>query len=128
MIKKSTLDHIHILGDIYDRGAGAFRIMETIVNTRSIDITWGNHDAVYMGAATGNKICIANVIRTSCRYNTLSTLEEGYGISLRTLVTFALRTYGNDDCKEFIPKSEEAVDAEDYDIKVIAKMPAECRR
>lgn len=122
LIKKSTLDHIHILGDIYDRGAGAFRIMETIVNTRSIDITWGNHDAVYMGAATGNKICIANVIRTSCRYNTLSTLEEGYGISLRPLVTFALRTYGNDDCKEFIPKSEEAVDAEDYDIKVIAKM------
>lgn len=122
LIKKSTLDHIHILGDIYDRGAGAFRIMETIVNTRSIDITWGNHDAVYMGAATGNKICIANVIRTSCRYNTLSTLEEEYGISLRPLVTFALRTYGNDDCKEFIPKSEEAVDAEDYDIKVIAKM------
>ena len=122
LIKKSTLDHIHILGDIYDRGAGAFRIMETIVNTRSIDITWGNHDAVYMGAATGNKICIANVIRTSCRYNTLSTLEEGYGISLRPLVTFTLRTYGNDDCKEFIPKSEEAVDAEDYDIKVIAKM------
>lgn len=122
LIKKSTLDHIHILGDIYDRGAGAFRIMETIVNTRSIDITWGNHDAVYMGAATGNKICIANVIRTSCRYNTLSTLEEGYGISLRPLVTFALRTYGNDDCKEFIPKSEEAVDAEDYDIEVIAKM------
>ena len=122
LIKKSTLDHIHILGDIYDRGAGAFRIMETIVNTRSIDITWGNHDAVYMGAATGNIICIANVIRTSCRYNTLSTLEEGYGISLRPLVTFALRTYGNDDCKEFIPKSEEAVDAEDYDIKVIAKM------
>ncbi len=122
LIKKSTLDHIHILGDIYDRGAGTFRIMETIVNTRSIDITWGNHDAVYMGAATGNKICIANVIRTSCRYNTLSTLEEGYGISLRPLVTFALRTYGNDDCKEFIPKSEEAVDAEDYDIKVIAKM------
>lgn len=122
LIKKSTLDHIHILGDIYDRGAGAFRIMETIVNTRSIDITWGNHDAVYMGAATGNKICIANVIRTSCRYNTLSTLEEGYGISLRPLVTFALRTYGNDDCREFIPKSEEAVDAEDYDIKVIAKM------
>lgn len=122
LIKKSTLDHIHILGDIYDRGAGAFRIMETIVNTRSIDITWGNHDAVYMGAATGNKICIANVIRTSCRYNTLSTLEEGYGISLRPLVTFALRTYGNDDCKEFIPNSDEAVDAEDYDIKVIAKM------
>lgn len=122
LIKRSTLDHIHILGDIYDRGAGAFRIMETIVNTRSIDITWGNHDAVYMGAATGNKICIANVIRTSCRYNTLSTLEEGYGISLRPLVTFALRTYGNDDCKEFIPKSKEAVDAEDYDIKVIAKM------
>lgn len=122
LIKKSTLDHIHILGDIYDRGAGAFRIMETIVNTRSIDITWGNHDAVYMGAATGNKICIANVIRTSCRYNTLSTLEEGYGISLRPLVTFALRTYGNDDCKEFIPNSEEAVDAEDYDTKVIAKM------
>ena len=122
LIKKSTLDHIHILGDIYDRGAGAFRIMETIVNTRSIDITWGNHDAVYMGAATGNKICIANVIRTSCRYNTLSTLEEGYGISLRPLVTFALRNYGNDDCKEFIPNSEEAVDAEDYDTKVIAKM------
>ena len=122
LIQKLCVDHLHILGDIYDRGIGAYRCMDFISNQRSVDITWGNHDIVYMGAASGSPICIANVIRTSCRYNHLNTLEDGYGISIRPLVTFAMKTYGNDDCKEFIPTDEEANKIEDYDTEVIAKM------
>lgn len=122
LIQKLSVDHLHILGDIYDRGIGAFRIIELLKSLRSVDITWGNHDICYMGAASGNPACIANVIRTSCRYNHLSTIEDGYGISLRPLVTFALKTYGNDPCLEFIPTSDEAITIEDYDNEVIAKM------
>lgn len=122
LIQRTSVDHLHILGDIYDRGAGAFRIMELISTHRSIDITWGNHDIVYMGAAAGSLECVCNVIRTSCRYNCLSTIEDGYGISLRPLVTFAVRTYGDDPCLDFIPKTEEANMVEDYDTEIIAKM------
>ena len=91
---------------------------------RNIPFTFcfGNHDVVYIGAAAGDQACIANVIRTSCRYNHLNTIEDGYGISLRPLVTFALKHYQNDPCIEFIPSDEEANDVEDYDTSVIAKM------
>ena len=122
LIKSCAVDHLHILGDIYDRGDGAFRIVELLKEQSSVDITWGNHDIAYMGAAAGNRCCIANVIRTSCRYNHLSTLEEGYGISLRPLVTFAIKTYGEDPCTQFIPDLEEANMREDYDNQIIAKM------
>lgn len=122
LIQDLCVDRLHILGDIFDRGLGAYRCMELISSIRTVDITWGNHDIVYMGAARGNLACIANVIRTSCRYNHLCTLEDGYGISLRPLVTFAMKTYAHDDCRNFIPSSEEANDIEDYDTAAIAKM------
>lgn len=120
LIQRLSVDHLHILGDIYDRGKGAYRVMELLCRHHSIDLTWGNHDIVYLGAALGNMACIANVIRTSCRYNHLSTLEEGYGISLRPLVTFALKTYHDDDCREFYP--EDTSFDTDYDAEDIAKM------
>lgn len=122
LIVRLAVDHIHILGDIFDRGNGACRVMESITNLPSVDITWGNHDLLYMGAAAGNYACIANTIRNSCRYNHLSTLEDGYGISLRPLVTFAMQFYGDDPCLEFVPKVEEANSIDDYDLSIIAKM------
>lgn len=122
LIRILTVDQLHILGDIYDRGIGAYRCMELIMSIRNVDITWGNHDIVYMGAAAGDPACVANVIRTSCRYNHLCTLEDGYGISLRPLVTFAMKVYGDDPCTQFIPSDEEANQVEDYDTEVIAKM------
>ena len=122
LIRSCAVDHLHILGDIYDRGDGAYRTIELLKQQPSVDITWGNHDIAYMGAAAGNRCCIANVIRTSCRYNHLSTLEEGYGISLRPLVTFAIKQYQDDPCTQFIPNLEEANMREDYDNLIIAKM------
>ena len=122
LIQKLSVDHLHVLGDIYDRGEGAYRCMDFIMRQKSVDICFGNHDVVYIGAAAGDQACIANVIRTSCRYNHLNTIEDGYGISLRPLVTFALKHYQNDPCIEFIPSDEEANDVEDYDTSVIAKM------
>ena len=80
LIQRLSVDHLHILGDIFDRGAKSYLTMEHICNLPSVDITWGNHDIVYMGAAAGNKTCVASVIRACCKYNTLATLEDGYGI------------------------------------------------
>lgn len=122
LIVRLAVDHIHILGDIFDRGNGGCRVMDTITRLPSVDIQWGNHDLLYMGASAGNYACIANVIRNSCRYNHLSTLEDGYGISLRPLVTFAMQFYGDDPCVEFVPKLEEANAIDDYDLSIIAKM------
>lgn len=122
LIQTLAVDQLHILGDIFDRGVGAYHCMELLMKKKNVDITWGNHDIVYMGAACGSPVCVANVIRTSCRYNHLCTLEDGYGISLRPLVTFAMKTYSNDPCLPFIPSSEEANEVEDYDTAVIAKM------
>ena len=122
LIVRLAVDHLHILGDIFDRGNGACRIMEKITTLPSVDITWGNHDLLYMGASAGNYACIANTIRNSCRYNHLSTIEDGYGISLRPLVTFAMHYYGDDPCLEFVPKQEEANALDDYDLSIIAKM------
>ncbi len=104
LIKRMAIDHLHIIGDIYDRGPGAPIIMEMLMNFHSIDIQWGNHDILWMGAACGNESCIANVIRICSRYDNLSTLEEGYGINIRPLSIFAQETYKNDPCKEFLPK------------------------
>ena len=83
IIKKLVIDKLHILGDIFDRGPGAHIIMDTLINYHSVDIQWGNHDILWMGAAAGSEACIANVIRISLRYANLKTLEEGYGINLR---------------------------------------------
>lgn len=104
LIKRMAIDHLHVLGDIFDRGPDAKLVMDTLMNFHSLDIQFGNHDALWMGASYGNKACIANVIRICSRYDNISTLEDGYGINIRPLATFALKTYTHDGCKRFMPK------------------------
>ena len=104
VIQQLVIDQLHILGDIYDRGPGAHIIMDTLEKYHSWDIQWGNHDILWMGACAGNDACICNVLRLSLRYANLTTLEEGYGINLVPLATFALEVYGDDSCEEFMPK------------------------
>ena len=104
VIQRLAIDQLHILGDIYDRGPGAHIILDTLRQYHSWDIQWGNHDILWMGAAAGNDACICNVLRLSLRYANLATLEEGYGINMVPLATFALEVYGDDPCEEFIPK------------------------
>ena len=103
VIQRLAIDQLHILGDIYDRGPGAHKIMDTLRQYHSWDIQWGNHDILWMGASAGNDACICNVLRLCLRYANLATIEE-YGINLVPLATFALDTYGDDPCEEFIPK------------------------
>ena len=104
VIQRLSIDRLHILGDIYDRGPGAHIILDTLKGYRDFDIQWGNHDALWMGAAVGNDCCIANVLRISLRYDNMTTLEDGYGINLVPLATFAMEVYGDDPCKIFEPK------------------------
>lgn len=104
VIQKLSIDQLHILGDIYDRGQGAHIILDTLLQYKDYDITWGNHDALWMGAAAGNESCIANVLRISLRYDNMATLEDGYGINLVPLATFAMETYSDDPCEVFLPK------------------------
>ncbi len=104
LIQRMVVDHLHIVGDIYDRGKGPHIIMDTLIHYHSVDIQWGNHDVVWMGAASGHRACIATVLRMSARYGNLDTIEEGYGINLIPLVTFALKTYENTNCDAFAIK------------------------
>lgn len=107
LIKRMAIDHLHIIGDIFDRGPGAPIILDKLMDFHSLDIEWGNHDILWMGAAAGNEACIANVIRICSRYDNLSTLEDGYGINIRPLSIFANETYKDDPCNAFIPKNKE---------------------
>lgn len=104
LIQRLVIDRLHIIGDIFDRGPGADIIMDTLVNYHSVDIQWGNHDILWMGAASGSRVCIANVIRICTRYANLDTIENGYGINLLPLATFAMEFYKDDPCKNFLPK------------------------
>lgn len=121
LIQRLAVDRLHIIGDIFDRGPGPDIIMDTLMNYHCVDIQWGNHDAVWMGAAAGNTACIATVLRIAAKYNNLNTIEDAYGISLRPLATFALNKYANDDCRCFIPAQNDADDA-DKDIALVAKI------
>ena len=103
VIQRLAIDQLHILGDVYDRGPGAHIIMDKLSEYHSWDIQWGNHDVLWMGACAGNDACICNVIRLSLRYANLLTLEDGYGINLMPLATFAMETYGDDPCEAFQP-------------------------
>ncbi len=104
LIQRLVIDHLHIVGDIYDRGPGPHIIMDTLMNYHSVDIQWGNHDIVWMGAACGHLPCIATVLRIAARYGNLDTLEDGYGINLIPLATFALDTYQDVNCDAFAIK------------------------
>lgn len=110
VIQRFAIDQLHILGDIYDRGPGAHIIMDTLRTYHNWDIQWGNHDILWMGAHAGNDACICNVIRLSLRYANLATLEEGYGINLVPLATFAMEHYADDPCEEFCPKTSAGCD------------------
>ena len=105
LIKRLAVDHLHIIGDIYDRGAHADKIVDDLMKHHSLDIQWGNHDILWMGAAAGSPACIANVLRNNIRYHNLEILESGYGISLRPLALFALKTYTKDDGVEPMVKA-----------------------
>ncbi len=106
LVQRLTVDHLHIVGDIYDRGPGPHIIMEKLMEYHSVDIQWGNHDVLWMGAAAGQRGCIANVIRICARYGNLDILEDGYGINLLPLATFALNTYKDDPCNCFQLKGD----------------------
>ena len=122
VIQRLSIDQLHILGDIFDRGAGAHIILDTLRQYHSWDIQWGNHDMLWMGAAAGNNACICNVLRLSLRYANLATLEEGYGINLVPLATFAMDTYGDDPCNEFMPRLLTGNTLDDKTMRLTAQM------
>ncbi|MBU3127304.1 fructose-1,6-bisphosphatase [Clostridium tagluense] len=122
LIQRLTIDRLHILGDIYDRGPGAHIILDTLMHYHSIDIQWGNHDILWMGAAAGSESCIANVLRISTRYANLDTVEEGYGINLLPLATFALDFYKDDPCKSFKPKLFPENNYRENDLNLMSQM------
>ena len=123
LIQRLAIDQLHILGDIFDRGPGAHLIMDTLTRYHHWDIQWGNHDILWMGAAAGNKTCIASVLRLSFRYANTQTLEEGYGINMVPMATFAMETYANDPCTIFYPKIEDpSRRPNEKECKLIAQM------
>lgn len=123
VIQFLSIDQLHLLGDIYDRGDGAHIVLDTLMTYKDFDIQWGNHDVLWMGAACGNECCIANVLRISLRYGNMTTLEDGYGINLVPLATFAMETYGDDPCDIFMPKdTSEEEPLSDKNRRLIAKM------
>lgn len=123
LIQRLTIDSLHILGDIYDRGSGPHHIMDILCSYHDLDIQWGNHDVLWMGAAAGNDCCIANVIRIAMRYDNQSVLEDGYGINLLPLATFAMDVYADDPCTEFMPKiSSDKNNCDTKTARLISKM------
>lgn len=122
LIKRMAIDHLHIIGDIFDRGANAKMVMEELIKFHSLDIQWGNHDILWMGAVCGSEACITNIIRICSRYDNLDTLEDDYGINIRPLSTFAMKTYADDECLDFIPKVYDYNKYIDTDKNIIAKI------
>lgn len=120
LIQRFTIDHLHVLGDIYDRGSGPHCVMDCLMHHHSIDIQWGNHDILWMGAAAGNKACIACAVRICLRYANTSILEDCYGINLLPLASLAMGYYSDDDCEQFAPKI--TTEIPDIDEELMAKM------
>jgi fructose-1,6-bisphosphatase-3 len=106
-IQRLLIDRLHIIGDIYDRGPHAEKVMDRLMDYHSVDVQWGNHDIIWMGAASGNQALVANVIRISLRYQNLDTLEDAYGINMLPLATFAMKQYQDDPCDQFKLKSDD---------------------
>ncbi len=122
LIQRLVIDRLHIIGDIYDRGPGADIIMDILSEYHAVDIQWGNHDILWMGAASGSEVCMANVIRNSARYANLSTIEDSYGINLLPLASFARQFYDDDPCENFLPKIESDKNYTIRELQLIAKM------
>lgn len=122
-IQKLVIDHLHIVGDIFDRGPGPQHILDTLLNYHNVDIQWGNHDMLWMGASAGNAACMANCVRIALRYANLDTLENAYGINLLPLARFAMETYANDPCTVFKPKLSGADELyDDKSVYLISQM------
>ena len=121
LIQRFVIDRLHIIGDIFDRGPRPDIIIDTLIDYHSVDIQWGNHDILWMGAACGNTTSIANVLRIATRYSNLDVIEDIYGINILPLATFALEQYRDDPCTSFIPKNND----KNYgtsEIQLVAKM------
>ena len=118
LIQRLVVDRLHIVGDIYDRGPGPHIIMDKLMRYHSLDIQWGNHDVLWMGAAAGQRACIANVIRICARYGNLDILEDGYGINLLPLATFAMHTYADDPCTCFVLKGQEKANQSEMEMNL----------
>ena len=122
LIQNLTIDSLHIIGDIFDRGPRPDLVMEEIMNFHDVDIQWGNHDIDWMGAACGNTACIANVLRIGTGYNSFDALEDGYGINLRPLSMFAAEVYGDDPCENFRPHLLDKTEYDSVNPDLAAKM------
>ena len=122
LIQDSVIDRLHIVGDIYDRGESPHLVMDELEKQRNVDIQWGNHDILWMGAAVGNPCCIANAVRICLRYNNYDFLENGYGINMIPLTLLALKVYADDPCSHFMPKENAGGGYEEYNRALIAKM------
>ena len=122
VISSLAVDNLHIIGDIWDRGSHPDAIMDYLMGYHDVDFQWGNHDIVWMGAATGNWACITNVLRMNISYNNFDMLEIGYGINLRPLAIMAEKVYGDDPCEYFMPKRLEENKYDPIDDKLAAKM------
>ena len=121
-ISRLAVDKLHIIGDIFDRGAHPDEIMDYVLDYHDVDFQWGNHDIVWMGAATGNWACITNLLRMNISYNNFDMLEVGYGINLRPLATFAEKVYGEDPCEYFKPHVLDKNKYDPVDEELAAKM------
>lgn len=122
LIQSLAIDKLHLIGDIFDRGPRADVILDELMKIHDVDVQWGNHDISWMGAASGNRALIANVIRISMRYNNFDVLEDGYGLNLRALAVFAGEYYKNDNCVLFMPQTLDDNIYDPVDTKLVAKM------
>ncbi len=122
LIQSLSIDRLHIIGDIYDRGPRADIIMDELMGMHDVDIQWGNHDISWIGAASGNQALIANVIRIAMRYNNFDILEDGYGLNLRALAVFAAEAYKEDDCQLYYPNTLDDNIYDPVDAALVAKM------
>jgi fructose-1,6-bisphosphatase III len=118
--QRLVVDHLHVVGDIYDRGPEPDKIMETLINYHSVDIQWGNHDVLWIGAFAGSKVCLANIIRICARYNNLDIIEDVYGINLRPLLNLAEKYYS--DNPAFRPKVQTDSKISDHEQQQITKI------
>lgn len=122
LIQQMTVDQLHIIGDIFDRGPRADRIIDELMKHHDVDIQWGNHDVSWIGAMCGNPVCLMSVLRIAISYNGFDVLEDGYGINLRPLSMFAATTYADDPCNRFMPHVLDENEFDPVDPHLAAKM------
>jgi fructose-1,6-bisphosphatase-3 len=122
LIQRLAIDRLHVVGDIFDRGPNPEKVMDKLVEYHAVDVQWGNHDIIWMGSAAGNRALIANLIRISARYMNLDTIEDGYGISLMPLATFAMEVYKDDPAELFKPKLKAGSTISNRQVLMVSRM------